>query len=64
MIRADLFCVLAGCLETVIASSPQLSAYGFSRRDELGEELRIKFGGPTVPQQPHELPPAPLLITE
>lgn len=59
--RADVFSVLAGCLETVLVPSPSLSSYAFARRDRLGEELHQKFGAPEVPPQPHELPAAPLL---
>ncbi|MCE4551937.1 MULTISPECIES: DUF6988 family protein [Xanthomonas] len=61
LIRADLFSVLAGCLETVLAPNPHLSNYGFARRDQLASELHREFGGPELPQQPHELPAAPLL---
>lgn len=64
LIRADLFSVLAGCLETVLASNPPLSSYGFTRRDQLGGELHREFGAPEVPQQPPELPVAPLLSTD
>lgn len=61
LIRADLFCVLAGCLETVLAPNPQLFAYGFHRRDELAEEFCVKFNAPPIPHQPHGLPEATLL---
>lgn len=61
LIRADLFCVLAGCLETVLAPSPELFAYGFPRRDELAEEFCVKFTAPPITHQPHGLPEAPLL---
>lgn len=64
LIRADLFSVLAGCLETVLAPNPTLSNYGFARRDQLGGELHRKFGAPEPPQQPFELPSAPLLSTD
>ncbi|PWH23469.1 hypothetical protein CDO09_13375 [Xanthomonas perforans] len=64
LIRADLFSVLAGCLETVLAPNPQLSSYGFARRDQLGGELCRGFGGAELPQQPHELPAAPLLSAD
>ncbi|MBB6183768.1 DUF6988 family protein [Oleiagrimonas soli] len=59
LIRADLFGILAACLETVIASNPALSAYAFGRRDELSDEMHIRFSTPKVHQQPHSLP-APL----
>lgn len=58
LIRGDLFSILSACLETVIAPNPELSAYGFSRRDELGEEMSVLFGVPRIAQQPHSLPPA------
>lgn len=61
LIRGDLFGTLAGCIETVLSPNDALSRYGFNRRDELGEEFRRRFGRASVPQQPHELPPAPLL---
>lgn len=61
LIRADLFCVLAGCLETVLSPNAALTAYAFPRRDELGEEFRLTFDQPSIPSQPHELPRAPLL---
>lgn len=61
LIRADIFCVLAGCLETVLAPSPALFAYGFPRRDELAEEFCVKFNAPPIPHQPHGFPEAPLL---
>ncbi|ASK93087.1 hypothetical protein KWH04_23310 [Xanthomonas campestris pv. trichodesmae] len=60
LVRADLFSVLAGCLETVLTPNPPLSSYGFARRDQLAGELSREFGGPQLPQQPHELPAAPL----
>ncbi len=58
LIRADLFAVIGACLETVIEPNPALSNYGFGRRDALGEERRILFGGQEIPPQPHSLPPA------
>ncbi len=64
LIRADLFCVLAGCLETVLAPNPGLTAYGFPRRDELGEELSFRFNVPAIEAQPHTLPSSPLLEAE
>ncbi|QNH12679.1 hypothetical protein [Xanthomonas sp. SI] len=64
LIRADLFSVLAGCLETVLAPNPPLSSYGFARRDQLGGEFHREFGAPEVPQQPPELSVAPLLSTD
>ncbi|KTF36585.1 DUF6988 family protein [Xanthomonas vesicatoria] len=64
LIRADLFSVLAGCLETVLAPNPHLSNYGFARRDQLAGELHREFGGPELPQHPHELPAAPLLSAD
>lgn len=64
LVRADLFGVLAGCLETVLSPNPELSVYSFTRRDELGAEFQCRFGGAGVPPQPHELPPAPLLLSD
>jgi len=61
LVRADVFSVLAGCLETVLTPSPSLASYAFDRRDRLGAELHRKFGAPKAPPQPHELPAAPLL---
>jgi len=61
LVRADLFSVLAGCLETVISPNAPLSSYGFTRRDALGEEAHQRFGVAGVSLQPHALPPAPLL---
>ncbi|WP_421568911.1 DUF6988 family protein [Stenotrophomonas sp. PD6] len=61
LIRADLFCVLAGCLETVLTPNPNLFAYGFARRDELAEEFRVTFDAQPILHQPHGLPRAPLL---
>ncbi|MEA9920796.1 hypothetical protein [Xanthomonas campestris] len=61
LIRADLFCVLAGCLETVLTPNPDLFAYGFGRRDELAEEFRVRFDAQPIPHQHHGLPRAPLL---
>jgi phage tail protein X len=64
LIRADMFCVLAGCLETVLAPNPALTAYGFPRRDELAEELSFRFDLPAVEAQPHTLPSSSLLGAE
>ncbi|MEA0806211.1 hypothetical protein VDQ87_06630 [Xanthomonas campestris pv. campestris] len=64
LVRADLFGALAGCLETVLSPNDALSGYGFNRRDDLGEETRRRFGTTSVPPQPHELPPAPLLLSD
>ena len=58
LIRGDMFAVLGACLETVIASNPALSTYGFGRRDELAEEITSLFGVPQIAQQPHCLPVA------
>ena len=56
LIRGDLFAVLGACLETVIASNPALTSYGFGRRDELAAETTSIFGVPKIAQQPHSLP--------
>lgn len=64
LVRADLFCILAGCLETVLAENAPLSSYGFSRRDDLGAEFHERFGGAAVAPQPAALPEAPLLVAE
>lgn len=58
LIRADMFGVLAACLETVITPNSELSNYGFGRRDALSEELLLRFGTPLPPEQPHALPSA------
>ena len=64
LVRADLFSVLAGCLETVLSPNASLSSYGFARRDTLGEEAHQRFGVARVSPQPHALPPAPLLFSD
>lgn len=64
LIRADMFSVLAGCLETVLTPNSALTSYAFSRRDQLGEELHKNFSQPAIPPQPHELPNSLLLIGE
>ena len=56
LLRADLFAILGACLGTVIESNSALSEYAFGRRDELGEEFRVRFNGPQIPAQPHSLP--------
>ncbi|HEY5805394.1 MAG TPA: hypothetical protein VIT90_17075 [Lysobacter sp.] len=58
LLRADLFAILAACHETVVTPNPQLSAYAFGRRDQLGSEGFERFGFGPVAEQPHELPPA------
>jgi hypothetical protein len=64
LIRADLFCVLAGCLETVLAPNPTLTAYAFPRRDALAQELSFRFGTSAIGALPHSLPHSPLLEAE
>ncbi len=61
LIRADLFCVLASCLKTVLVPGPELFAHGFPRRDELAEEFCVKFNAPPIPHQLHELSEATFL---
>ena len=63
LVRADLFSVLGGCLETVLTPDAALSSYGFSRRDQLAIEFQTQFGGPELAPQPAKLPAAPLLST-
>jgi len=64
LVRADLFSVLAGCLETVLSPNDALSSYSFTRRDQLGIELHRSFGAAAMPPQPHALPPALLLLSD
>lgn len=62
LIRGDMFAVLAACLETVVGSNAQLVDYGFNYRDELALELQTTFAVDPIPQRPHSLPVAPLLL--
>lgn len=56
LIRADLFAILSACLETAIEPNPALSNYGFTRRDQLAEEMTALFNLPKIAPQPHSLP--------
>ena len=56
LLRADLFGILAACLETAIAPNVSMGEYGFGRRDELAAELSERFNVPPNPSQLHELP--------
>jgi hypothetical protein len=61
LLRSDMFVDLAACLETVIAPNEPLARYAFGYRDELGFELQSRFSASAIPQQPQNLPTAPLL---
>jgi hypothetical protein len=50
LLRADLFCALAGCLEPVLSPDKALSSYGFNRRDELGSRPGTGLGRTEFPR--------------
>jgi hypothetical protein len=56
LVLADLFAVLAGCLETVIADNPQLAAYAYARRDALAVETAERAGEPKPAPDVRRLP--------
>jgi hypothetical protein len=56
LVLADLFAVLAACLETVIADNTDLAEYGFDRRDALGVESTERFGAEPLPPGMRQFP--------
>lgn len=61
VLRADIFACLVSAVGTLLTTKPELARYVFTSRDTLGAMLSEGYIAPDIPQQPHALPPAPLL---
>jgi len=44
--------------------NPDLSACGFTSRDDLAIDFKRRFGAAAVPPRPHALPAAPFVLSD